>query len=148
ELRVERDVAEPAGNDSAVEPLVPVVEPVATVVRDLEEHLLDRLGRDHLATGRDDESLELAEESARVSVSGDHDRVGEDVVERRNARVLVDLDTGPGGTLGDAANELGRLQNAVGRMEERSRIALQWSCQLLAPLGREAGRPQRLVLVP
>ena len=62
ELVLERDVAEPARDDAAVLGLVPVVEAVTSVVRDLEEALHNRLGRDDLAASRDDQTLERAQE--------------------------------------------------------------------------------------
>ena len=92
ELGVERDVPEAARDDAAVEPLVPVVEAVPAVVRDLEQQLRDRLGRDHLAARRDDQALELAEQAARVAVGRDDDRLGVGLLEGADARVLVDLD--------------------------------------------------------
>ncbi len=73
ELGVERDVAEAAGDEPAVRPLVPVVEAVPAVVRELEQPLRDRLGGDHLAARRDDQPLELAEQAARVAVGRDDD---------------------------------------------------------------------------
>ena len=123
ELGVERDVAEAAGDDPAVRPLMPVVEAVPAVVRDLEQHLLDRLGRDHLAPRRDDETLELAEEAARVSVGRDDDGRRARVVDRADARVLVDLDARLRGAPREAANEPSRLEHAVRRVEERCRVA-------------------------
>ena len=59
---------------------MPVVEAVPSVVRDLEQHLLERLGRDHLAPRRDDEPFELAEKAARIAVGRNDHRPG---VERR-----------------------------------------------------------------
>jgi hypothetical protein len=61
ELLVQRRVAEAAGEDPAVGRLLPVVEPVPAVVREVEEPLRDRLGRDHLTSGGDDQTLDLAE---------------------------------------------------------------------------------------
>ncbi len=54
ELRVERDVPEAAGDDPTVQALVPVVEAVPTVVRNLEQHLLvtARSRSPGLASGR------------------------------------------------------------------------------------------------
>jgi hypothetical protein len=85
ELRVEGDVAEAAGDDAAVEPLVPVVEAVPAVVRDLEQHLLDRLRRDHLATRRDDQALELAEQPTGIAVRWRRPYVRVDLVDRADS---------------------------------------------------------------
>ena len=124
ELGIERDVAESTRDDPPVEPLVPVVEPVPAVVRDLEEQLLDRLGRDHLAARRDDEPLELTEQAARVAVRRDDDGVGAPTSSSDvDTRVLADLDARGGGAAREAAHEPCRLQHAVRRMEERRRIA-------------------------
>ena len=65
ELRVERHVAEATGDNAPVLGLMPVVEPVSSVMRHLEEALRHRLRRDHLAARRDDQSLDLTEEAAR-----------------------------------------------------------------------------------
>ena len=76
--RVERDVAEAAGDDPPVLRLVPVVEAVPPVVRHLEQALGERLGGDHLPPRRHDQALELAEQAARIAVRRDDDalRVG------------------------------------------------------------------------
>ena len=71
ELVLERRVAEAAREDAAVGRLLPVVEAVAAVVRAVEEPLAERLGRDHLAAGRDDQALELPEQPAEVAVRRD-----------------------------------------------------------------------------
>ena len=127
---------------------MPVVEAVPTVVRDLEQHLLERLGRDHLAARRDDEPFELAEKAARVAVGRNDDRPRVSVVHRLHACVLVDLDARLGCASRETPNEPSRLQDAVGRMEERRRIA---SCkrrrEILTPLGCESGSDERLVLL-
>ena len=83
ELRVERDVAEAAGDDPPVLGLVPVVVAVATVVRDLEEALGNGLCRDHLSTRRDDQPLDRPEQAARVPVGADDDGGAAELVERR-----------------------------------------------------------------
>ena len=128
---------------------MPVVEAVAAVVRDLEEHLLDRLGRDHLATRRDDEPFELAEETARVAVGRDDDRLPRRASSTDATRVCSWIST-PASAARRArrADEPRRLQHAVGRMEECRRIAPgERRREILAPLGREAGRDERLVLL-
>src|SRR5919197_5616877 len=61
ELVLQRDVAEATRDDAAVRRLMPVVEPMPPVVRNLEVALADRLGGDHLAAGRHDEAFERAE---------------------------------------------------------------------------------------
>ena len=80
ELVLERRVAEPTGEDAPVRRLLPVVEAVPAVVRAVEDPLGQRLGGDHLAAGRDDQPLDLAQQAARVAVGGDEDEVGVDVV--------------------------------------------------------------------
>ena len=92
ELGVERDVAEASRDDAAVLLLVPVVEAVAPVVWHLEEALRDRLGRDHLPAGRDDQPLDRAEQPARIAVGADDDGGAVELLERLDARVLADLD--------------------------------------------------------
>ncbi len=61
--------------------------------------------------------------------------------------MLVNLDTGRGGALGDASHEPSRLQHAVGRVEERGRVPRERSREILAPLRSEAGARERFVLV-
>ena len=61
ELGVHVDVAEPADEEAPLLVLVPVVEPVTAVVRQREQTLGQRLGREHLAASRDDQAFELAE---------------------------------------------------------------------------------------
>src|SRR5262249_49705168 len=71
ELVVEGGVAEAAREESAVLALLPVVEAVTAVVRTVEEPLGQRLGRDHLTAGRDDQALERPEQPAGGAVGGD-----------------------------------------------------------------------------
>ena len=147
ELRVERHVAEATGDDAPVLGLVPVVEAVATVVRHLEEALGDRLRRDHLAARRDDQPLDLAEQAARVAVGADDDGRSAELVERRDARVLANLDARLRSEAGEATHPARGLQHAVGHVAQRSREpALERRLEALDPLGREAGRDERLVL--
>ena len=94
ELRLEREVAEAAGDDPAVGRLLPVVEAVAGVVRALEQTLRDRLRRDHLPARRDDRALERTEQAARVAVRRDEHLLGVELVERLDAMVLDDRDAG------------------------------------------------------
>src|SRR5262249_53289203 len=68
ELGVERLVAEAAGDEPPVGRLVPVVETMPAVVRHLEEPLFERLCREDLSARRDDQTLELAKQPARISV--------------------------------------------------------------------------------
>ena len=148
ELALERDVAEATDDESPVLGLVPVVEAVAPVVRDLEELLLDRLGRDHLAAGGNDESLDVAEKPARVAVGGDDDGLRASLLDRIDPRVLVDLDACLRGTPREPPDEPCGLQDAVRRMEERCRVAAveRWR-ELLSPFDAEPCIPERLVLL-
>jgi hypothetical protein len=63
--------------------------------------------------------------------------------------VLVDLDTRLGCSAGQPAYEPSRLQDAVGRMEERRRVpAGERTGKVLAPLCDEAGVHECVVLLP
>ena len=73
ELELERDVAPATGNEPAVGKLLPVVEPLARVVRPLVEELGQRLGGDDLTAGRTDDVVELGDETTPVAVGRDHD---------------------------------------------------------------------------
>ena len=89
------------------------------VVRHLEEPLGDRLCRDHLSTCRDDEPFDRAEEAARVAVcTHDHGRAGE-LLERRDARLLADLDSSTRREDSEPPYESSRLKHPVGNMAER-----------------------------
>ena len=149
ELGVERDVAKAAGDDAAGGILVPVVEAVAAVVRDLEQLLRDGLRRDHLAARRHDQSFELTEEPARVAVRGDDHGLRAGLGRRADVLVLADVDSGFGRTQRQPPHEPSGLQHSVGRMEDRRGIASgQRRAELLTPLDREACVPKRLELFP
>ena len=125
ELGVEGDVAEAACHDPSVQPLVPVVEAVPSVVGDLEQHLRDRLGRDHLATSR-----ERSGPRARREGRSDSRRSRTTTVSAPRA-----IHRGQGGCAhgsrrrprprgrASPAHQPRRLEDAVRRVEERGRIA-------------------------
>ena len=149
ELVLDRHVPEATGDDTTVRPLVPVVEAVPSVVRDLEVQVRDRLGGDHLTARRDDQPLERAEQPARVPVRRDDDGLRAGVGRRLDTRVLVNLDAGSRRNSRNPAHEAGGLQNSVGRMEDRRRIpAVERRLELVEPLcvesvlseGRELGK--------
>ena len=146
ELRLEREVAEAAREDAAVGDLLPVVEAVAAVVGAREDALAERLGRDHLSAGRDDQSLDRAEEPAGIPVGGDEHLGVFDLVERADAALLPDLDSGLGRGDRESAHPPRRLQGGIARVEDRGREAA--ADRLLDPFGREAVLTEELVLDP
>ena len=111
---------------------------MATVVRDLEQELGERFRSDHLPARRDDQPLELAEEPARVAVGGDDDGLRAGLLERRDTRVLADLDSSARGAGGESPDEPCRLENAVRRMEDGGRIPHMPGVDPVPPLDREA----------
>ena len=144
ELGVQRDVAEAARDDAPVGPLVPVVEAVPPVVRDLEEQLVDRLGRDHLAARRDDEPLELAEEAARIAVGRDDDGLGTGLA-RATRRACARGSRRPHPRRARASRRTNRAgcSTPSGGWKSAAGIAAgERRRQVLAPLDGEAGRPQ------
>ncbi len=148
ELVLERDVSEAAGDDAAVRCLVPVVEAVAPVVRDLEQPLGHGLRRDHLPPRGDDQPFERTEKPAGISVRGDDDRLRPGLLEGRDARALADLDPGLRRARRKPSHEPRGLKNAVGRVEDRGRMAVrERRRQRIAPLDLEPVRTHRLVLL-
>ncbi len=121
---------------------------MATVVRDLEEPLRNRLGRDHLPPRRDDQAFELPEEPARIAVGRDDDGLGVRLLDGFDPRVLVDLDAGGHGERSDPPNETRGLKHAVRWMEDRGRVPLrERRRQLVVPFDREAVGPECGVLL-
>ena len=85
-------------------------------MRQVEEPLGDRLGRDHLAAGRDDQPFDLPEQTAGIAVCGDEHRARVDGRQRFDAAVLVNFDAGLGGADGEPPHPAGRLEGGVGRV--------------------------------
>src|SRR5262249_40480323 len=144
ELRLEREVTEPAGEDPTVRRLLPVVEAVASVVRALEQDLVDRLGGHHLPTRRDDEAFERPEQPAGTPVCRAEDVVRLEVVERFDAATLDDRDAARGRLQREPVDELGRLHSSVVGMEDRSREAS--ADETRAPFGPETVADESLEL--
>ncbi len=144
ELGVDRCVPEAARDDSPVRRLVPVVEAVASVVRDLEPALRDRLGRDHLPARRHDQTLEVSEQATRIPVGTDDHGGFARVRERRHPLTLTDLDTLASCERGEPADEACRLQGRVtGMAEDRGVSTLERPLEVVEPFGVEAVLDER-----
>ncbi len=61
--------------------------------------------------------------------------------------MLADLDAGRRRVHRDPAHEPGGLQHAVGRMEQRRRVAVDRRGEVLTPLRSKAGVAQRLIFL-
>ena len=72
--------------------------------------------------------------------------LGVELLERGDAVVLRERDTGLGGRGREPLDEARRLDRAVWRMEDRAAEVRPEMVQLVAPLGGEAVLAQRLVL--
>ena len=121
---------------------------MTTVVRNVEEALGERLGRDHLAASRHDQPLERPEEPARIAVGRDDHGLGVELRELGHPLSLDDLCSSPSSPLGETPDEARRLECRIRRMADRSgEASREHAARLVDPLGVEPVRPERLDLV-
>jgi hypothetical protein len=143
----ERDVAPAPGDEPAVGQLLPVIESPPRVVRPFVEELGQRLGGDHLTSGGPHDVVELRDQPARVAVRGDHDMLGIELVQRRDALAFTDLRSRLGRPGRQTTDPARWVERAVFGVEDRGVIgAGERLGQLVDPFHREPVREQRFVL--
>ena len=138
-----------ADHEAPVRQLLPVIEPVARVMRARIEHAGERLRYEHLAARRADPLVEERHEAAGVAVRRDDDLRIAERLERLDTLVLAQFGAGLRGVRRQAPHPARRLQRPVRRVDDRPlKQPVERRRQIVEPLGREAVLDQRLVLGP
>jgi hypothetical protein len=146
-LAFEVRVAAASDHHTSVGKLLPVIEPAAGVMRPLVQTPAQRLGDDHLAACRLHEVLDRTEQSARIPVARDDDRVGLELGERLDALALADLHPRFGGMRGKAPDPASRVERPITRVGHRAGVAIsERSRRFVDPLDGEPVVAERCVL--